>query len=434
MTQRTQTILFVSVAALALLLAWATRPAPTRDAGFADVGEPLTPELTDPADVGAIEVIAYDEELARHLAFQIVFDGARWVIPSAHDHPADAVDKIANAATAFIGLTREALVTDQRIDHAELGLLDPTDESANPEGRGVRVTIRARSGRTLTDLIVGDKVEKESGANQRFVRQARADRAYRTTFRVPLESTLSIDLTDWVDTDLLRLNPSDIARIHLDAYSVSESQDRRIEGEQIELTRDAGQGDWKLVSAEPVDQAEASDLTNAIAGLRFVGVEPVPKRLATLLTDPSVEASLTQEDVLRMESSGLYISPEGRLNAHAGELRLRTVDGLEYTLWFGKTLARTNFGGAVFSDETGPQAFETQPSSRATLITVAPVDPEDPDAAAAAETLSERFSSWWYLINERDFDRLQLTRESLNATPGDQPVLQNTAPTPEKPE
>ena len=414
MNQRTQTLIAVAIALVAVSIAWLTRPSPIDDARFALIGQPIAPELTDPAQVASLEVIAYDEESARHLAFKVAFDGQRWLIASASDYPADAAAKIAEAASAFVGLERESIVTDRKIDHASLGLVDPADESGDPAGRGVRVTIRDASGRTLADLIVGHETDEIGRINQRYIREADSDRAYRTTFQSGLASALSINLVDWIDTDLLRVTAEAITQIRLDAYSVDEAKGHRTTGERFQIARSSTDNGWIFEPGGAIADRHASTrFATDLAGLRIDGVVLKPTPLASLLAGEQSNATLDAEDLQRMARSGFFLSQDGHLIANAGEVRFDTSRGLRYTLWFGEILARTNAGGAIFESGRDSGMDDQIPGSRAMLVTVEAIDQQDANAAETAQMLSKKYADWWYLIDETTFISLHPDATSL---------------------
>ncbi|MCB9848937.1 MAG: DUF4340 domain-containing protein [Phycisphaeraceae bacterium] len=412
MSQRTQTIVVVLVAAALTLLAWLTGPAPVVDPRFADLGAPLTPALTDPAQVASLEIIAYSDADARHRALRIVFDGQRWVVPSAFDYPADDATKIAQAASMFVGLTREAVVSDQRIDHAALGLVDPTDESGDPAGRGVRITIAGDQGQSLADLVIGRATEP--GSRQRFVRLVGSDRAYRATFPADLESALSVNLADWVDPALLRIDPASITSIEIDASSVDEAQGRRVEGARTTIVRLAGGGGWGLSPpGEPLDTSECDAFARRIAGLRLVGVEPMPAKLRAMLTGDTTNAALDANDLRRLATAGYFISPQGRLLPNAGTLQIRTADGLIYTLWFGEVAESINDRAPIFpGDEEESSAAESR-TTRRVLVTVQAADPDAPGAQEPLQAALRRLARWWFTIDESDFRALRPAESGL---------------------
>jgi hypothetical protein len=414
MNHRTHTLLMVGIASALALLAWLTRPAPGVDPRAADLGAPLTPALTDPAQVASLEIIAYDDQAARHAAFRIEFDGQRWTIPSAAGFPADDATKIARAASMFVGLTREAVVTDARLDHAELGLVDPTDESGDPAGRGVRVTITDAQGRTLADLVIGHSPPGEPG--RRFVRLASSDRAYRTSFQAPPGSALSVNLADWIDPDLLRVAADSITRIELDASTVDETRGQRVEGERFAITRQSPDDPWRLdPDGPPVNQRAAGSWVGAIAGLRLIGVEPMPRKLTRLLTGDQADVALDAGDIVRLQRAGFFLSPQGRLIANAGNLTLRTVDGFLYTLWFGEITDAPTVADSVF--EPGDADARPAPDARLVLVTVQGADPDDEAAATEALERSRRLSRWWPLIEDASSDRLRPGLTELLASP-----------------
>ncbi len=427
MNQRQRTIAMIVLAALAALITWITRPAPTVDARYADIGQPLVEALTDPGQVAQVEVIAYDTDRARHSALLLRFTDGRWIIPSAYDYPADASARIAETASMLVGLKREAVVTERRIDHASLGLIDPTDESGDPEGRGVKLTITSAEGDTLADVMIGDAFEGVE--RERFVRLAGSDRAYRTTFHAPPGEALSTSLVDWINPDLLRLSTGDIASVRVDTATVDESQGARLEGERYTIARttSGGEGGWELfaqgetssAAENPETSSAAEAIAEAIVGLRLVGVEPMPGKLSALVTGADSDIAFDQSDLLNLQRAGFFISPRGEFIANAGNMIIETTDGLAITLWFGELTESFPSAGSLFGPETQPTA-EPGTEARYVLVSVRPTDPTNPEASQAAADRARRLARWWFLIEESDARLLRPPLQELagSANPG----------------
>src|SRR5690606_6207849 len=126
MTDTAKTTTFVGVALALVLLAYIAQPRISRDPGvFDDVREPFYAELTDPDVPKAMEVIEFNSELGTQNPFRVQFKDGRWTIPSHHDYPADAEDRLKKTAGAIIGLRKDSIVSDSKADFATLGVVDP---------------------------------------------------------------------------------------------------------------------------------------------------------------------------------------------------------------------------------------------------------------------------------------------------------------------
>ncbi len=86
------------------------RPAPIKE--FGKVGQEFYASFTDPTKATALEVSTIDTDELKPLEFEVKrSDNGRWVIPSHHNYPADAEDRLADTAASTIGIKRGALVT-----------------------------------------------------------------------------------------------------------------------------------------------------------------------------------------------------------------------------------------------------------------------------------------------------------------------------------
>ncbi|NOX53180.1 MAG: DUF4340 domain-containing protein, partial [Planctomycetes bacterium] len=144
MDQKKRTIAFVVVAAISVAIAvashWATRP--RKIAGFEKVGKEFYPDFKDPNEATALRVVIYDEETAAAKPFMVEYKDGAWRIPSHHNYPADAKERLAKTAASLIGIKRAALASRRPSDHERFGVVDPLDET-NPtlKGRGHRITL-----------------------------------------------------------------------------------------------------------------------------------------------------------------------------------------------------------------------------------------------------------------------------------------------------
>jgi hypothetical protein len=201
MTDTAKTTTFVGVALALVLLAYIAQPRISRDPGvFDDVREPFYAELIDPDVPKAMEVVEFNEELGTQNPFRVQLKDGRWTIPSHHDYPADAEDRLKKTAGAIIGLRKDSIVSDSKADFAALGVVDPFESQKDSTGWGTRVKLFDKDGNVVSDLIFGNAVPDKP--NFRYVRVPGKDRTYAVDVK---DLELSIKFADWIDTDLIRL-------------------------------------------------------------------------------------------------------------------------------------------------------------------------------------------------------------------------------------
>lgn len=364
---------------------------------FSDQGQTFFANFRDVADVKAIEVVDYDEAEAVAKPLKVEFRKGRWVLTSHSDYPAEARARLSSAATAFLDLKKEAAVSDRWEDHANYGVIDPLDaKNTSLSGRGKRVTLKDAGGVTLAGLVLGKPVKDKAG--YRYVRLPGEKR----TYSVKIEADPSAKFEDWVESDLLRLNVPDIARMVLNSYSIDEQF-----GRLANLQRTV------MVPEKENWDAKAKTMAATLASLRVVGAYPKPPVLAQQLKARQLQ--MTLDVVMSLRQRGFFITPFGQLLANEGELSVETTKGLAYTLRFGE----------VVSDSTSAKPSE----NRNVFITAGTRNPAVEEQARA---LDAKFSDWYYVISGADFAKLHPHRTARPAAqqpqlpPGFPPIPQQS--------
>lgn len=357
MNQTSRTFVFAIIAALSAAIAvgvrYANRPASVE--GFTDVGQEFFENFKDPLKATSLSVVKYDSESKEPQSFAVnQNDKGLWVIPSHHDYPAEAKDRLAKTAAQLIGLRKVALQSRSKDDWARYGVADPTDESAitstatdgkSTSSRGTRITLRDSSGNALVDLIVGNPVD---GKDKHFyVRQPDKN----PVFIAKLDAELSAKFSDWIEPDLLKLNQNDINSLIIDRYSIDEEQGAIVPGEQLTLRKDkpadGSVAKWSLdglnAETEKVKEQPINDLTRNIDQLKIVGVRPKPEGLnADLTVTPEVAQNPLVRQILEadMQRQGFFVArgPDNlvKLVSNEGEMVAGTSNGVKYTLYFGE--------------------------------------------------------------------------------------------------
>ncbi|MBL8724944.1 MAG: DUF4340 domain-containing protein, partial [Planctomycetes bacterium] len=230
---------FVGGAALLALLAAVVGPKSQRHELALDEGQAFFPEFKDPAAATELSVVQFEEATSRILSFQVKKDDkGLWTIPSHGGYPADATSRMSKAATMFIGLTKGRIAGDRNDEHAKFGVLEPGDQgSVDTKGRGVRVTLKDKTGNTLSDVIVGKEVDGKF--DQRYVRVP----GKRHVYVSKLTGDLSTKFADWIETDLLKVTAWDTKQIVFDNYKFDQVTRETTPGDKLTVAKDE-QAKW----------------------------------------------------------------------------------------------------------------------------------------------------------------------------------------------
>jgi len=483
MNETSKTIAFI---AAALLLGGAaaarlTTKAPT--GAFFEQGGAFFPEFKDPSTAASMEVIAYDPSTASPSQFKVMLKGNRWTIPSHHDYPADAKDRLKNTSTGFIDLTKDAIRSTLRDDHKALGVLDPLDPKvAGSEGLGKRVILRDKSDKVLADFIIGKDVPGHP--EQRYVRVPSQNQTYAVNFQKEKDKVdLSTRFSDWIETNLLKLDASHVRRIVFDNHKVDPEQGIIRPGDHLTVERKDASGPWTMIPAvdpdEEVNAEKLTGLTTALADLKIAGVRPKPPGLTAELKATG-EIAATKTAIQSLASKGFYMMRNGDLVSNQGDVRVITDEGVVYVLRFGEVTFASGEDLTAGSKESGKEKekggekkSEGGVESRYLLVT-AEFDPafvpepvQEPPAPAPkalpkdvfmpepgtaeraemdkkaqekadreqaerdrkleegrkrAKELSDRFAAWYYVVPGDNFRDIVLDRAALVRKKSDKPA------------
>lgn len=346
MNPSARTMAFAGVAALCAITAYFSYQStqPSDLGGYSEVGSEFFPDFEDAAKATSLTVMAYDGDTGDPIPFKVEQnDDGLWVIPSHHNYPAEAKDRLARTATSLLGVKKTAVAGRLEEDWKRFGVIDPAaDVSATEEQRGTRLTLSDSSGNPLVDLIVGKSVEDRP--SHYYVREPEK----KTTYISELDVDLSAKFSDWIEPDLLKLSSNDIVKLVLDNYSVDEQRGAVLKKEVLEFAKAdlKTSGDWELsgldAEKEELDKSPITSIATNLDQLKIVGVRPKPEGLSDdLRVPPQVKQLLKDELERAMRSQGYFIgadeSGQGeRLYGNEGELIAGTDNGVQYTLYFGE--------------------------------------------------------------------------------------------------
>lgn len=450
MDENKKTLILAGAAVILAILALLVSPGRITPEDFLDQGEEFFPEFINPNTAQTLEVIEYDDATGAARPFKVTFEKGRWIIPSHHNYPADAKNRLAQTAAGVIELRKDDFRTDNVSDHEVLGVIDPLDETATGmKGRGKRVTFKDENNNLLADLIIGDEVPDKSGYH--FVRKPNQKRVYA----VKMDFEVSNRFSDWIDTDLLQVDKNKIDRVTLHDYSINERTRRVEERDKLTLTKkDTLWSANKMKSSEKVDKANINSLLSAIDQLSIVGVRPKPEGLLRNLKLVSTGSKkLRNDELLSLQSKGFYITGEGELKSNEGEMVAHTSDGVVYTLRFGEVLYGTGLAVTAGTDADSSYDQSAVAENRYLFITTdfdasaykEPPQPTNTDflkkadslltdfdkeqkkiydehqkweqdieqARLQSEVLNARFADWYYVISAENFEKLNLSRPDL---------------------
>ena len=370
MNELFKTLTFVAVALLLTGAAFvSTRDRASRNETFNDQGQPFFPDFKDPLACTDLEVVDFDPSTATATRFRVMFKDKKWVIPSHYDYPADARDRLSKTAAAVMDLTKDTIRSDRVEDEEEMGVIDPLDtKTTTLKGRGKRVTLRDASEKVLADFIIGNEIKDRSG--QRYVRVPDQKR----TYGVNVKAELSTRFADWIETNLLKVEASQVRKIEFDNYKVVPPDIQP--GEVLTIERKDSSAPWTMAGLAPnteLDSDKLRTLTDALADLKIVGIRPKPAGLTRDLKKSDKEGmKLTTTAALSLQSKGFYLTRDGRLLSNQGDVLVYTDEGIVYTLRFGEVVfgtgdeltAGTPDDAEKKADEKGSSAKEKDKSKK----------------------------------------------------------------------
>ncbi len=360
MKELQKTLIFVAVAVLLTGAAFVRIPDRSGTSElFNDQGKPFFPDFKDPLICTDLEVIDYDPSTDSISPFKVMLQDRKWVIPSYHNYPADAKDRLAKTAAGVIGLTKDTFRSDRVDDWEDMGVIAPEDQkSTTLKGRGKRVTLRDVSGKVLADFIIGNEIRDRSG--QRYVRVPGEKRTYGVNVKVDLSTRFA----DWIETNLLKIDSNKIRSVAFDSTKASLQRQSPLgplkvaitDGETLSIERKDSGASWTLVGEMPADQELNSDklssLTSALADLKIIGVRPKPEGLTEDLRVKNAQDVENAERAFRsLLSKGFYPVSDGRVLSNQGEVKASTEEGVVYTLRFGEVFFATGKDLAAGMDE-----------------------------------------------------------------------------------
>jgi len=148
---------------------------------------------------------------------------------------------------------------------------------------------------------------------------------------------VSTKFADWIETDLLKAQSFDIAKVTMDNYSVDETNGTIKKGDVYVATKDDA-GKWAFDGVDPAKEEANEDklreVGDTLGQIKIVGVRKKPEGLTAMLE----QASGFDRQILRqtLAEKGYFVANNGKLVSNEGDLLFETKKGVRYTLRFGE--------------------------------------------------------------------------------------------------
>lgn len=484
MNERTKTTIFVILAVLLGLLAYQTTRTSHRTFQVEDmVGQELFPELTDALQVASMEIVRYDEKTGEMIPFEVRQVNHQWSLPSHDNYPADAEDQVVNAASSLMGLRVIRVVSRNASSHVDYGVMepDPTKVRMGDSGVGEKVVLKNAQGDILLNLIIGKEVD--AGSGKRYVRRLGQDPVYIVELKT---ESLSADFADWIEKDLMKLQPWDITGLDIYDYSLDlAAGTTNIRGNVRLDYADMQTPDWTLKSnqipmangamverpmpeGKVLNRTKLNECRNAMAEMRIVDVAKKPEGLTADLKVPG-NLAFSQDAIESLKTKGFHLiefpveggKTQRVLLSNEGEMRVICKNGVAYVLRFGNIAGKQAFAEAISEKETANlnrYLFIMADLEPATVAkeTLQPL-PQEPaedaeetvksqyaaqkaaveatnnaleeknrqaleEAQKRVQELNDRFASWYYIIPDSVYQQIHLAYENIFVKPSETEV------------
>ena len=350
MSEMVKTLIYVGSAAVLALVALLWQPGQVEQSLDEKVGQALFEDF-DTADTATnLTITRYDTNFDKPIKFQVNRGKAtdQWVIPSEDNYPADAEEQMQKAATALIDLEVLGIASETPKDHKLYGVVEPSaDLAAGSTGVGMLVEVANAKKDRLAELIIGKTVADEQ--EKRFVRVRSED----VTYVVKLDVTnFSTTFNEWIESDLLSLNPLDIRSLALKDYSILEVLDPRTGGAVKQLMQRSDtalswnqeESKWnighmheykeanqptptEMAENEELNTERLNELKNALDDLKIVGVREKP--------DDTNQVQLQEYGFYPFPTKDENGEPIDDVRSANGEVHVSLQDGIQYVLRFG---------------------------------------------------------------------------------------------------
>jgi hypothetical protein len=396
--------------------------------------------------VASLKIVTFDAKTGQAQPFEVTKTKTGYTIPSHENYPADASKHLGEAAASVSKIESISVAGETQGTHEEFGVVDPEGSGAKLGATdvGTRVTLKDTKGNVLADFIIGKEVANAQGL--RYLRLADKDQVYV----VKLDTQyLSTKFEDWIEKDLLQIDPLNLREVGLADYSViTEPQLVQLGGKiqqislpvdlnersTMELKYDAKDLKWqidkwvvfkdrkpkpeKLAEDQEVNQKKLDDLKSALDDLKIADVRRKPPGL-----EGNVEQFLqnNREAMESLMKKGFYPmapphpetgKPVFQVLSDQGDVIARMENGVEYILRFG------GVAGGQAADAAAKPAAEKKNQG-------------DPEGKSESKSTSKLLRYLWVMtrFNEKMIPKPELEKvPDLAAADAAEPDAKEPAP------
>lgn len=465
-----KTFIFFLVALLTLIPAvYLSLPEKEGFSASEMVEQILFPELKGVMDISTFSVCQAEKNgsLSR---LEIKKTNGQWILLSFSGYPANAQNRMVEVALALKDLRVLRVVGDDVATRIQCGVMDPEDtQNSEPKDCGKRIVIRNQKDQVLLDLILGRELEEGSG--RYYARRSRQNPVYVVEID---PSKISARFIDWIETDLLKVQPSDIASLYaldcsLDLHTENEAPTFNHRGQFMLAQHYLENPDWTVVSNQRmfgnglrdigVPAGKTLDLPllrrvcQALADMRISSVQRKPSGMSEAFRRPE-NIELTEEQNRQLQKSGFCVLPmnlgNGLVNAlfsSDGQVHVYSTNGIVYRLFFGgvagqealedfeKLEERKFYRYLLLTADLYPQGIEQpklmelppKPDDSADEATKAQYqsllemnaqeqrvyEEKLADARKRVDEMNALFADWFFIIPDDVYRQIHLTSENV---------------------
>ena len=381
-----------------------------------------------PRDVRKVRIEQFDRSRNSPAEFDFRLESGSWVIPSRANYPANNTVRVASAVNAMRDKEVLEVVSDNKNDHEEYGVLAMSELGATGLGAGTEFTFEGRNRKRLGKLIVGSSPEGKE--NQRYVRLAGQPQIYVIEFD---NSILTTKFSDWVDGVLIQIGgdptrlPDLIKHIDIDLYYMNQADSsqkktnyraRIIHTDENRWLYDLWQPDEdQKISDEPTivnQEVDLNTLSGFVQQLMRFDIRDVSRKqdVASIdLADPKESQSSSHFDSLK--TRGFYHvgfeRGQHQFDSAAGEITIAFRFGMEIKMYFGAMAAADFSGGgqinrflmlnANMNHELIPEPVK--PTESGTAPNEENDEPETEDQAGEQESEEDQQRKYQVALNRR---------------------------------
>ncbi|MDG2015428.1 MAG: DUF4340 domain-containing protein [Pirellulaceae bacterium] len=348
----------------------------------------------EPRDVQKVRIESFDSDTNSPSQFEVALDRGSWVIREHENYTASNNSRVSEAVSSIRDKQVLEVVSSNKNDHEEYGVLDMSEMGNSGLGVGTVLTFEGRNEKRLAKLIVGTSPEGEP--DQRYVRLAGQPQIYVVEFD---PAALTTKFSDWVDGELIKVGGSDtplpnlVKHIDVDLYYRDQGSDKKYNYRALIEMNAKNQwvyslwqpDDSKKLADDPavvkqlVNQGTLARLVQQVMKFEIMDVERKQETVALDLANPdeSQPASHFDSLVKRGFFHAGFQDGQHQFDAAAGTVTIALRFGMQVEIHVGNIAGMGGAGGGSIN-----RAIMLNAQFNGDLV---PMPKESSDASVAKE-------------------------------------------------